>query len=78
MNFAPKSDEKQKQSLSDVMFSQPNLHEDQKKKQKKQGLHPSLCDEDQNKQILFDDFMVCGFIVQYMFYCAIVCFLWDI
>ena len=60
MNFAPKSDEKQKQSLSDAMFSQPNLH------------------EDQNKQILFDDFIGCGFIVQYMFYCAIVRYLWDI
>ena len=44
MNFALKSKEKQQQSPTAAIFSLPNLNEDQKKKQKKQGLHPSLRD----------------------------------
>ena len=76
--FCPEIRGKQKQSPFAAILSQPNLNEDQKKKQ---GLHPSLCDfyphswnEDQSKKVLLDDFIVCGFIVRYLFYCVIYVF----
>ena len=57
-----------------AIFSQPNLNEDQKKQQ---GLEPSLCDfyplnlnEDQSKLFIGQIFLVCGFIVRYLFCCV--------
>ena len=51
------------------------------KPKNKHGLHPSLCDfyppnwnEDQNKKVLFNDFIVSGFIVRCLFYCAMYVF----
>ena len=65
VNFASKSEEKQKQSLSVAIFSQPNSNEGQNNKKKKEKrLYSSVCDfyslnynEDQSKKILFDDFL---------------------
>ena len=38
--------------------------------------YPPNWKEDQNKTVLLDDFIVCGFIVRYFFYCAIYAFVW--
>ena len=74
LNFALKSEEKQKQSPSVAIFLQPNWNENKKNK----VFNPSLCNfyplnqnEDENKKVLVDGFIVCGFVVRYLFFCAI-------
>ena len=78
MNFAPKSEEKQKQSPSDAIFSLPNSKENKKNNK----VINAVCAificlikmKTKTEKVLSDDFIVCGFIVRHFFYCAIYVF----